>query len=161
VAAIVTDEIETFVRAVGPNGRLLGMDLGSKTVGLAVSDPSRLIASPLTTIKRGKFGALASELSRQLISHDIQGLVLGLPKNLNNTNGPRVQATRAFARNLAADIDQPILFWDERLTTAEAERLLVSADTTRKRRAEVIDKMAAALILQGALDRLRLIPTAR
>ena len=154
MAALVTDDIAAFAAACGETGRLLGLDLGTKTVGLALSDPARMIASPLTTLKRDKFSIVAAELARIVADNSVSGLVLGLPKNLDNSNGPRVQATRAFARNLSAGMTAPILFWDERLTTVEAERLLLEADTSRRRRAQVIDKMAAALILQGALERL-------
>lgn len=137
------------------DGRLVGMDLGTKTIGLALSDISRMIASPLFTIRRTKFGADAAELLKVFDEHRIVGLVLGLPTNLDGTAGPRVQATRAFARNMNRLTPLPILLWDERLTTAEAERMLIAADQSRRRRAEVVDKLAATIILQNVLDRVR------
>jgi putative Holliday junction resolvase len=124
-------------------------------LGLALSDLTRTIASPLTVIRRSKFKADAAELLQQTQKHAVCGLVLGLPINLDGTEGPRVQATRAFARNLNALCPLPILLWDERLSTVAAERTLLEADASRKRRAEVVDKLAAAIILQGALDRMR------
>ena len=134
--------------------RLLGLDVGTKTVGLALSDVMRQIATPLETIRRTKFTADAARLLQLTTEHGVGGLVIGLPVNLDGTQGPRAQSTRAFARNLAGLTDLPMAFWDERLSTAAAERVLLEADTSRKRRAELIDKMAAAYILQGALDRL-------
>lgn len=138
-----------------PPGRLIGIDLGTKTLGLALSDVTRSIASALETLQRTKFTADAARLLEIARRHEVKGFVLGLPANLDGSEGPRAQATRAFARNLNALSPLPILLWDERLTTLEAERMLIAADTSRKRRAEVIDKLAATLILQGALDRLR------
>jgi putative holliday junction resolvase len=135
--------------------RLIGIDAGTKTLGLALSDVSRIIASPLETIHRTKFKADAEKLFFFAQTHKISGFVLGFPANLDGSEGPRAQATRAFARNINKLSALPILLWDERLTTAEAERLLIHADASRKRRAEVIDKLAATLILQGALDRMR------
>ena len=134
--------------------RLLGLDVGTKTVGLALSDVMRQIATPLETIRRTKFTADAARLLQLAKEHGVGGFVIGLPVNLDGTQGPRAQSTRAFARNLSALTDLPMAFWDERLSTAAAERVLLEADTSRKRRAELIDKMAAAYILQGALDRL-------
>jgi len=139
-------------------GRLIGIDAGTKTLGLALSDVTRSIASALETIRRTKFKDDAKRLLDLAAEHAIQGFVLGLPSNLDGSEGPRAQATRAFARNLNALSPLPILLWDERLTTMEAERMLIAADTSRKRRADVIDKLAATLILQGALDRLRTLP---
>ncbi len=134
--------------------RLLGLDVGTKTIGLALSDVMRQIATPLETIRRTKFKADAERLLSVAAEHGAGGLVIGLPVNLDGTEGPRAQSTRAFARNLAQLSALPMAFWDERLSTAAAERALLEADTSRKRRAELIDKMAAAYILQGALDRL-------
>jgi putative Holliday junction resolvase len=134
---------------------LLGLDLGTKTIGIAVSDPSLSIASPLLTIQRTKFKADAQALLELAEKNEVAGLVIGLPKNMDNSEGPRAQATRAFVRNLAVLTTLPMLYWDERLSTQAAERTLLEADTSRRRRAEVIDKMAAAYILQGLLDRLR------
>ena len=137
------------------NTRLIGIDGGTKTLGLALSDVQRMIASPLETIQRTKFTADVARLFQLASEHKISGFVLGLPANLDGTEGPRAQATRAFARNINKLSALPVLLWDERLTTAQAERMLIAADTSRKRRAEVIDKLAATLILQGALDRMR------
>ncbi len=134
--------------------RLLGLDVGSKTVGLALSDVTLQIATPLETIRRTKFTADAARLLQIAAEQGAGGLVVGLPVNLDGTEGPRAQSTRAFVRNLGQISDIPAAFWDERLSTQAAERALLEADASRKRRAEVIDKMAAAYILQGALDRL-------
>jgi putative Holliday junction resolvase len=137
-----------------PSGALIGLDLGTRTIGLAISDPGRRIASPLLTIRRTRFKADAEALLNHAQANAVVALVLGLPLNMDGSEGPRVQATRAFARNLAALTALPIVFWDERLSTAAVTRTLLDADTSRKRRAELVDKMAAAYILQGALDRL-------
>ena len=147
--------IEAFAAALPPGGRLIGIDVGTKTLGLALSDVSRMIASALETIRRSKFKADAARLLELSSTLGVCGYVVGLPLNLDGTQGPRAQASRAFARNIATLSGAPILLWDERLTTAEAERMLIQADTSRRRRAEVIDKLAATLILQGSLDRLR------
>ncbi len=151
------DSIEAFAILLTPGAPLIGIDAGTKTYGLALSDVTRTVASPLTVLRRKKFKEDAAEILRIAGEHKIGGFVLGLPTNLDGTAGPRVQATRAFARNLNALTPLPILLWDERLSTVAAERTLLEADTSRKRRAEVIDKVAAAIILQGALDRLRVI----
>ncbi len=137
-----------------PSGALIGIDLGSKTIGLAVSDPGRRIASPLLTIRRTKFKADAEALLGQAAKNAAAGIVIGLPLNMDGSAGPRVQSTRAFARSLSALTPLPIVFWDERLSTAAVTRTLLDADASRKRRAALVDKMAAAYILQGALDRL-------
>jgi putative Holliday junction resolvase len=150
-----TEDIEAFFAGLPQRTALIGIDAGTKTLGLALSDITRTIASPLTVIRRTKFKEDAAELLRAAAEHKISGFVLGLPTNLDGTYGPRVQATRAFARNLNALSALPILLWDERLSTAAAERTLLEADASRRRRAEVIDKLAAAIILQGALDRMR------
>ena len=150
-----TSDIGDFKQRLAPGRRLIGIDLGTKTIGLALSDVTRTIASSLETLKRTKFAADSARLLELAREHEIAGLVLGLPANLDGTEGPRAQATRAFARNLNALTALPILLWDERLTTAAAERMLIEADASRKRRAELIDKLAATLILQGALDRMR------
>ena len=151
---ITTLDVVAFRASLVP-GRLIGIDAGTKTLGLALSDVTRTIASGLETIRRLKFKVDAARLLSLAEEHKIAGLVLGHPVNLDGTEGPRAQATRAFARNLNALTPLPILLWDERLTTAEAERMLIEADQSRARRAEVIDKLAATLILQGALDRMR------
>ncbi|MEO8422000.1 MAG: Holliday junction resolvase RuvX [Hyphomicrobium sp.] len=149
------EDVEAFVAGLADRAPLIGIDAGTKTLGLALSDITRTIASPLTVIRRTKFKEDAAELLHQAAEHKIGGFVLGLPINLDGTSGPRVQATRAFARNLNALSTLPILLWDERLSTVAAERTLLEADASRRRRAEVIDKLAAAIILQGALDRMR------
>jgi len=133
---------------------LIGIDLGTKTIGLALSDLTRRIASPLTVLSRNKFTADAAALLDLATKHAAAGLVLGLPLNMDGSEGPRAQSTRAFARNLAPRTSLPILFWDERLSTVAVTRTLIEADASRKRRGEVVDKLAAAYILQGALDRL-------
>jgi putative Holliday junction resolvase len=148
-------EVEAFARALRAGARLMGLDVGSKTVGLALSDVTRTIASGLTTLSRGKFAADAARLLALAAEHGVEGFVIGMPISLDGTHGPRAQATRAFARNLGRLTALPMLLWDERLTTAAAERALLEADTSRRRRAEVIDKVAATLILQSALDRLK------
>jgi putative Holliday junction resolvase len=133
--------------------RLLGLDLGDKTIGLALSDPGLTVASPIDTIRRAKFTRDAEALIRAIRERGVGGLVIGLPVNMDGTEGPRCQSTRQFAANLLAKIEIPIAFWDERLSTAAVERLLTDeADMTRARRGQVVDKMAAAYILQGALD---------
>lgn len=147
-------EIADFQAALGRNRALVGLDLGTKTIGVAMSDTLLSVATPLETIKRRKFTQDAAALLAILKARDVGGIVLGLPKNMDGSEGPRCQSTRAFARNLAAHTDLPLVFWDERLSTVAAERALLEADTSRKRRAEVIDHVAAAYILQGALDRL-------
>lgn len=148
-------QIEDLPKLLAPEARLLGLDLGTKTIGLALSDVTRSIATPYHTVRRTKFTADAKHLQQTIEENQVGALVIGLPLNLDGSEGPRAQSTRAFARNLAALVAVPIAFWDERLSTAAVERHLIEADASRKRRAEVIDRMAAAYILQGALDRLR------
>jgi putative Holliday junction resolvase len=148
-------EIAEFVARLGAGRRLIGIDLGTKTIGLALSDVTRMIATPLVTIARSKFKADSQRLLRIAAEHEIAGFVLGFPRNLDGSEGPRAQATRAFARNLNRVSPLPILLWDERLTTLAAERALLEVDASRKRRGELVDKIAAGLILQSALDRLR------
>ncbi|WP_137388080.1 Holliday junction resolvase RuvX [Rhodoligotrophos defluvii] len=148
--------IEAFGRLLEPGARLMGLDLGTKTIGVAMSDATRTIASPRETIRRTKFTHDAARLLAILSEEPAGGIVLGLPVNMNGTEGPRAQATRAFMRNLAQLTPLPILLWDERLSTAAVTRTLLEADSSRARRAEVVDKLAAAYILQGVLDRLRL-----
>ncbi|ETA53548.1 MULTISPECIES: Holliday junction resolvase RuvX [Ponticoccus] len=152
---MIHDEIADFAAALRPMTALAGLDLGTKTIGVAVTDTFRTVATPLETVKRRKFSLDAERLLAILKQRGIGGLVLGLPRNMDGTEGPRCQSTRAFARNFAALWDGPVTFWDERLSTVAAERALLEADTSRKRRAEVIDHVAASYILQGALDRLR------
>ncbi|MEC9434065.1 MAG: Holliday junction resolvase RuvX [Pseudomonadota bacterium] len=143
-----------FAAALVPGGQLVGLDLGDRTIGTAVSDGGFHIASPLSTVRRKKFGADVARLIESLDGRSIAGWVLGLPVNMSGDEGPRCQSTRAFARNFARLRPEPILLWDERLSTVAAERALLEADASRRRRAEVIDHVAAAYILQGALDRL-------
>jgi len=144
-----------LAKALAPGVRLIGLDLGEKTIGLALSDTGRAIATPLETLKRGKFSADARKLAALMAEHGAGGLVIGLPLNMDGSEGPAAQSARAFARNFAARHPAPIVFWDERLSTAAVTRTLLEADSSRRRRAEVVDKMAAAYILQGALDRLQ------
>jgi putative Holliday junction resolvase len=141
--------------AFPPTGKLLGLDLGTKTIGVAVSDGMRYSATPLATIKRTKFTADAARLLELAVENQVVGFVLGLPLNMDGSEGPRAQSTRAFARNLAQKTPLPITFWDERLSTSAVTRMLIEADTRRDKRAEVVDKLAASYILQGFLDRLR------
>ena len=139
--------------ALQPKQCLLGIDLGSTTIGMAISDATRIIASPLQTLKRGKFRDDSAKMITLISERDIGGIVLGLPISMDGSEGPRCQSTRDFAANLSKVIDLPIAYWDERLSTAAVERVLIKeADMTRRRRAQVVDKMAAAYILQGALD---------
>lgn len=154
---MIFDDVEAFSAALPPMRPLIGLDLGTVTIGLAVSDTFRGVASPLETIRRKKFGVDADKLMGVMQARDIGGLVLGLPRNMDGSEGPRCQSTRAFARNLERLWEGPITFWDERLSTVAAEKALLEADTSRKRRAEVIDHVAAGYILQGLLDRLRVL----
>jgi putative holliday junction resolvase len=142
--------------ALPRHARLMGLDLGSKTIGLALSDVLRSIATPFDTIRRTKFTKDAEQLLAFMDKHDVGGLVLGLPVEMDGTHGARCQSTRSFAYNLLKLRDVPIGLWDERLSTAAVTRTLLEADSSRARRAEVVDKMAAAYILQGALDFLSL-----
>ena len=152
---MICDDVPAFLAEVPPLGALAGLDLGTVTIGVAVSDVLRGVATPLETIRRKKFGVDAAALLALCERRQIAGLVLGLPLNMDGSEGPRCQATRAFARNLEKLTPLPITYWDERLSTVAATRALLEADASRKRRAEVIDHVAAAYILQGALDRIR------
>lgn len=154
MASDPTLSLDDFLAALPASGRLIGLDLGTKTIGLALSDLGRGIATPMETIRRKKFTLDAERLLQICAEQQIGGIVLGLPLNMDGTEGPRAQATRAFARNLAQKTDLPMTMWDERLSTAAVTRTLLEADSSRARRAEVVDKMAAAYILQGFLDRL-------
>jgi putative holliday junction resolvase len=136
-------------------GKLMGLDLGTKTIGVAISDALRMTASPVETIRRVKFTQDAERLARLIADNNITGIVVGLPLNMDGTEGPRAQSTRAFVRNLKQKIDLPMVFWDERLSTMAVTRTMIEADLSRARQAEVVDKLAASYILQGALDRLR------
>ena len=144
-----------FAAALPPVGAVMGLDFGEKTIGVAVSDRMRSVASPLETVRRAKFTQDAARLLEIAAAREIAGIVIGLPLNMDGSEGPRCQSTRAFARNLERLTPLPLAFWDERLSTVAAERALLEADTSRKRRGEVIDHVAAGVILQGALDRLR------
>lgn len=146
---------EELAAALPRTGAIAGLDLGTKTIGVAVSDGLRQVATPLTTIRRSKFTLDAAEVLRIAADRGLVGLLLGLPRNMDGSEGPRAQSTRAFARNLERLTPLPIGFWDERLSTVAAERALLEADTSRARRAQVIDHVAAGFILQGLLDRLR------
>jgi putative Holliday junction resolvase len=152
---LIAAEMGAFAGALPFPGALMGLDFGEKTIGVAVSDRMRGVASPLETVRRSKFTADAGRLLEIAAAREIAGVVIGLPLNMDGTEGPRCQSTRAFARNLERLTPLPIAFWDERLSTVAAERALLEADTSRKRRGEVIDHVAAGVILQGALDRLR------
>jgi putative Holliday junction resolvase len=149
-----TFSLEAFAEAVPRQGAAFGLDVGTKTIGVAVSDVTRTVATALKTIRRRKFTSDAAELLALAEERGVVGFIIGLPVNMGGTEGPRAQSCRAFARNLAGLTSAPIALWDERLSTAAAERALLEADTSRKRRAEIIDAVAAAYILQGALDRL-------
>lgn len=149
------DDMHNPLGGLPPAGKLMGLDLGTRTIGVAISDAVRYSATPLETIRRTKFTRDAEEVDRLIAANDPVGIVLGLPLNMDGSEGPRVQSTRAFARNLAKRIAIPIVFWDERLSTSAVTRTLIEADVSRSRRAEVVDKLAASYILQGALERLR------
>ncbi|SDG78691.1 Holliday junction resolvase RuvX [Pelagibacterium luteolum] len=138
-----------------PSGKLMGLDLGTKTIGVAISDSLRMTASPIETIKRAKFTADAERLLALITHNNVTGIVIGLPLNMDGSEGPRAQSARAFVRNLKQKIDLPMVFWDERMSTMAVTRTMIEADLSRARRAEVVDKLAASYILQGALDRLR------
>jgi putative Holliday junction resolvase len=143
------------VATIPASARLMGLDLGSKTIGVATSDRTRMIATPIETIARKKFTADAERLMAIIAAENIGLIVLGLPVNMDGTEGPRCQSTRAFARNFARLSSVPVVYWDERLSTAAVERMLIQADASRAKRDQVIDKLAAAWILQAALDSLR------
>ena len=157
---MIFEDMAEFAAALPPMQALIGLDLGEKTIGVAVTDNFLSVATPLETVRRKKFGLDAARLSEIIADRRIGGLVLGLPFNMDGSEGPRCQSTRAFARNFEKLEGMPITFWDERLSTVAAERALLEADTSRKRRAEVIDHVAAGYILQGALDRLRVLRSA-
>ncbi|MEZ5723221.1 MAG: Holliday junction resolvase RuvX [Paracoccaceae bacterium] len=154
---MIHEDVADFARGLAPGTALAGLDYGDKTIGVAVSDTRRQVATPLETIRRRKFTQDAEALAAIVAKRGIGGLVLGLPRNMDGTEGPRCQSTRAFARNLDRALGLPITFWDERLSTVAAERALIEADASRARRAQVIDHVAAGYILQGALDRMRLL----
>jgi putative Holliday junction resolvase len=148
-------DLPQFAAALPASGALLGLDHGEKRIGVAVSDVGRLIASPLDTIVRKKFTADAQAILKLFDARQCIGFVVGLPLNMDGSAGPSAQAARAFARNLLGVRDAPLLLWDERLSTAAVTRTLIESDASRRRRGEVVDKMAAAFMLQGALDALQ------
>ncbi len=147
-------ELEAFM-ALPHHARLMGIDLGSKRIGLGLSDVGRSIASPLDTIERTKFTKDAARIIGLAERHGVAGMVIGLPRNMDGSEGPAAQSARSFARNLAPLVELPLAFWDERLSTAAVTRMLIEADRSRARRDQIVDKLAAAYILQGALDRLK------
>ena len=151
---MICESMEDFAPLLPAFGAIAGLDLGTKTIGVSVSDSLRSVATPLSTIRREKFTLDVAQLLKITDAREIKGIVLGLPMNMDGSEGPRCQSTRAFARNLEKLTPLPITFWDERLSTVAAERVMLEADMSRKRRAEVIDHVAAGYILQGALDRL-------
>jgi putative Holliday junction resolvase len=154
-ADLAVVEITEIRAALAPRQRLMGLDVGRKTVGLAMSDPALVLASPLSTLIRGKFAADAENLKRVAAAENVGGLIVGLPVEMSGREGPRCQSVRQFGENLLGVIDLPLAYWDERLSTAAVERVLIDeADMSRQRRKQVVDKMAAAYILQGALDAL-------
>jgi len=150
---MVYNVIEEFIENIGVEGALMGLDLGEKTIGVAVSDTRQTVATGIKTIKRTKFQKDLTILTQVILGRDIRGVILGLPKNMNGSEGPKCQSTRAFAKNISLTVPLPITFWDERLSTVAAERSLIEANASRRRRAEVIDYVAASFILQGVLDR--------
>ena len=151
---MIYENILDFAGSISKDKALIGLDLGSKTIGVAISDNLKTVATPLKTIKRTKFSEEVTTLFKLISERDLSGIILGLPKNMDGSEGARCQSTRAFARNINNFQDFPITFWDERLSTVAAEKALLEADITRKRRSEVIDHVAASYILQGALDRM-------
>lgn len=151
---MIIEDIRAFAAILPPFRAIFGLDFGEKTIGVAASDLRRTVATPIEVIRRTKFTEDAAKLLAMVQTRNIAGLILGLPLNMDGSEGPRVQSTRAFARNLVKLTDLPITYWDERLSTVAAERALLEADTSRKRRKEVIDQVAAGYILQGALDRM-------
>jgi putative Holliday junction resolvase len=151
---VIYPDIVAFAATLRPHQAVAGLDLGDKTIGVAISDLRRLVATPVSVIRREKFTVDAATLLALLTARGASGIILGLPLNMDGSSGPRVQATQAFARNLMKLTDMPITYWDERLSTVAAERALIEGDASRKRRAAVIDQVAAGYILQGALDRM-------
>ena len=148
-------ELDVFAAALPASGALLGLDIGDKTIGLAVSDGTRLIASPVDTIRRGKWQNDLRDVLDLIADRGVVGLVAGLPRNMDGSEGPRAQATRQIARNILKAIDLPLLMWDERLSTQAVERAMLEADLSRAKRGEKVDQLAAAYILQGVLDALK------
>ena len=151
---MITTSVPDFLAALPDGGRLAGLDVGTRTIGVALCDAGWTIASPAETIARTRFAADFAALRKLLEQQSVKGLVLGLPLNMDGSDSPRTQSTRAFARNLAP-LDLPVLLWDERWSTAAVTRTLIDADASRKRRGQLVDKLAASYILQGAIDALR------
>jgi len=157
IAGAITDRPDDFLEMLPHGGRLMGLDVGTRTIGTALCDAGWSFASPAALIRRRKFTADKADLAALAAAQAVRGLVIGLPRNLDGTDGPRVQSTRAFARNVAdllAGGPTPVLLWDERWSTQAVTRTLIEQDASRARRAELVDKMAAAYILQGAIDAL-------
>ena len=152
---MIYENILDFAGSISQEKALMGLDLGSKTIGVAISDSLKTVATPLKTIKRTKFSEEVTTLFKLISERDLSGIILGLPKNMDGSEGPKCQSARDFAKNFSNIVDLPITFWDERLTTVAAERSLLSADLSRKKRRQVIDSVAAVLILQNLLDRLK------
>jgi putative holliday junction resolvase len=149
---MILNDAEELREATPAGARLMGLDVGTKTIGLALSDTRQIIATPLETIRRRRFREDAAQLLALIGAHAVGGLVIGLPLTLAGTDGPRTQSVRQFARNIVALRDLPVVLWDERLSTAAVTREMIAADLTRKRRAAIVDRVAAAYILQGCLD---------
>jgi putative holliday junction resolvase len=154
----ITTDVDSFQADLPPFGRLIGLDVGTKTLGVAVCDAGRMIASPDETLRRGKFTLDAQALAKKAKDLRVTGLVIGLPLNMDGSDSPRTQSVRAFARNIVQHLPLPVLLWDERWSTAAVTRVLLEADASRARRAELVDKLAASYILQGALDAMSLRP---
>lgn len=144
-----------FARQIPKESRILGLDVGDTTIGLALSDVLRSIASPLLTIERSKFSKDAKQLQDIIAKHKVAGLVIGYPVNMDGSHGPRTQSTRTFVSNLSKQVQLPMLLWDERLTTMAVERAMLEADLSRQKRAQLVDKLAASYMLQGFLDSIR------
>lgn len=148
-------DTENPLATLPQSGKLMGLDLGTKTIGVAISDALRMAATPVETIKRAKFTADAERLLTLIAQNNVTGIVIGLPLNMDGSEGPKAQSARAFGRNFGQKTPLPIVFWDERMSTMAVTRTMIEADLSRARRAEVVDKLAASYILQGALERLR------
>lgn len=152
---MIIEHIESFKHALPSMGRVLGFDVGEKTIGIALSDAYRMIASPLVTLKKERAFKVADDLKKIVLDHKIQGIVIGLPMNMNGTEGPRCESIRQFAKNIDPFFEIPLILWDERLSTMAVSRTMINADLSRQRQKEVVDKLAASYILQGALDAMR------
>lgn len=152
---MTSDMMETFAKALPAQGRVLGLDVGETTIGLALSDGGRMIASPMETIERTKFSKDIERLRTIVDKQGVCGFVIGYPVNMDGSEGPRTQSTRTFASNLRKQIALPQLLWDERMSTMAVERVMLEADMSRQRRAELVDKLAASYMLQGVLDRMK------